>query len=50
MRGYRTTDIYAKYDPRYLSIVRATTDAVQARIKKRTIILPTEPTLAVVAA
>ncbi len=53
MGGYRTTEIYAKYDPSYLSVARVTIDAImadiQARMKKRQIILPTEPLLVTVA-
>jgi integrase len=53
MGGYRTTEVYAKYDPSYLSVARVTIDAImadiQARMKKRQIILPTEPVLVTVA-
>jgi integrase len=51
--GLRTTEIYAKYDPSYLSAARVAIDAVmtdiEAKMTKRKIILPTQP-LVVVAA
>lgn len=49
MGGYRTTEIYAKYDPTYLSAARTAIDAVMAdidaKMKKRKLILPTQPQL-----
>ena len=47
--GLRTTEIYAKYDPTYLSAARVAIDAVmadiEAKMKKRKIILPLQPQL-----
>ena len=52
MGGYRTTEIYAKYDPAYLSAARVAIDAVMAdiekKMKKRKLILPSQPQLAAV--
>jgi hypothetical protein len=47
--GYRTTEIYAKYDPTYLSAARTAIDAAMAdidgKMKKRKLILPSQPQL-----
>jgi len=51
MGGYRTTEIYAKYDPTYLSAARIAIDAVmveiEAKMTQRKLILPSQPLLAV---
>ncbi len=52
--GLRTTEIYAKYDPSYLSAARVAIDEVMADINakmtKRKIILPNQPQLVAVGA
>jgi integrase len=48
--GFRTTEIYAKYDPSYLSTARVEIDAIMAeidgRMTKRRLILSDKPSLA----